>query len=320
MTDTIAQPISGKAVTYSGQGGYEVIGVQERSVRAPGHGEVRIEVKAAAVNPTDILLRTLLAGDGTAPIVPGMDAAGIVESVGPGVVRLHRGQQVMAAVQPRRPEGGAQAHYIVIPAASALPIPQGVSMIEASTLPMNGLTAFGVLALVSERKGETLAVSGGAGLLARYAIAVARRQGLRVIADARPEESDLVRSYGAHVVIERGSGFAAAIRREHPDGVDALLDTALLGEECFDAIREGGLYVPVRGWNGKQAERGIAIEPFFVNAVLERTDWLEQLRDMVAQGEIGLRVTGEYRPEQVADAQRAVAAGGLRGRPVIVFG
>jgi NADPH:quinone reductase-like Zn-dependent oxidoreductase len=248
-----------------------------------------------------------------------MDAAGMIESVGPGVSRLRAGQKVMAAVMSRRSEGGAQAEHIVVPAASVVPIPEGVSLMDASTLPMNGLTALRALELAGLRAGQFFAVSGGAGLLAHYAIAAAKRQGQKVIADAKPEEAELVRSYGADIVVGRGAGFADAIRRELPGGVDALLDTALLAESSFGAIRNDGVYIPVRGWADKPGERGIRIKPVFVSEVLERTEWLELLRDMVAGREIKLRVTGEYTPARIADAQRALAAGGLRGRPVILF-
>jgi NADPH2:quinone reductase len=319
MTEDRGQPISGKAVSYTAAGGYDVIKVVERSVRPPAASEVRIRVKAAGVNPTDTLLRSAGGGDDKSLVVPGMDAAGIIESVGPGVTRLTVLQEVMAAVMPRRPDGGAQAEYIVVPAASVVPIPEGVSLLEAATLPMNGLTAFGALEHAALKPGQSFAVSGGAGLLAHYAIAAAKRQGLRVIADAKAEETDLVKSYGADVVVERGPGLVDAIRREFPEGVDALLDTALLGEASFGAIRDGGVYIPVRGWKGAPSERGIEIKPIFVNTVLDRTDWLEELRDMVLTGEIKLRVTGEYPPEQTGDAQRALEAGGIRGRPVIVF-
>jgi len=312
------EPLTSSAVTYTGRGGYDVIKILERTVRAPASGEVRIEVKAAAVNPTDLLLRASGYGDPTSLIVPGMDLAGIVESVGPGVSRLHAGEKVMAAVMPRRPEGGAQARHVVAPAASVVAIPEGVSLAEASTLPMNGLTALLALELASLEKGQIFAVSGGAGLLAHYAIAAAKRRGLKVIADAKPAEAELVRGYGADVVVERGPGFVDAIRRAAPEGADALLDTALLGEKSFGAIRDGGVYIPVRGWD-KPSERGIAVKPVFVTKALERTEWLELLREMVAAAQIKLRVVGEYAPEQTADAQRAVEAGGLRGRPVILF-
>src|SRR3546814_30239 len=107
------RPLTGKAVTYKGSGGYEVIQFLERAVRAPAADEVRIEVKAAAVNPTDLLLRARGFDNQGSPVVPGMDAAGIIESVGTGVSRLRPGEKVMAAVMPRRPEGGAQAQHIV---------------------------------------------------------------------------------------------------------------------------------------------------------------------------------------------------------------
>ena len=320
MTEYSApQPLTGKAITYQRPGGYDVIAISERTVRSPGPGEVRISVKAAAVNPTDIGLRERGIVDQSWTVVPGMDAAGLIESVGPGVTRLKAGQVIMAAVMPRRSDGGAQAQHIVVPAASVVPIPEGVSLAQAATLPMNGLTALRALELAALTKGQFFAVSGGAGHLAHFAIAAAKRQGQKVIADARPEEVELVRSYGADIVVERGAGFAAAMRREVPEGVDALLDTALLAEESFGAIRDGGVYIPVRGWADKPSERGIKIKPVFVSEVLERTEWLELLRDLVAAGKIKLRVTGEYAPERVADAQRALEAGGLRGRPVILF-
>jgi NADPH:quinone reductase-like Zn-dependent oxidoreductase len=162
-------------------------------------------------------------------------------------------------------------------------------------------------------------VSGGAGLLAQYAIPAAKRLGIKVIADARAGNAEVVRGYGADVVIERGPGFAKAIRREFPDGADALLDTALLGEGSFGAIRDGGIYIPVRGWGDKPAERGIKIKPMTVSDVLERTEWLELLRNMVEAGEIRLRAVEEYAPTKAADAQRALVAGSPRGRPVILF-
>ncbi len=129
--------------------------------------------------------------------------------------------------------------------------------------------------------------------MAHYAIAAAKPQGLQVIADAKPQQAALVRGYGADVVVDRGPGFVEAIRRAMPAGVDALLDTALLAEDCFGAIRDGGVYIPVRGWKDQSCERGIKIKPIFVNTVLDRTEWLEQLRDMVAAGQITWRVTGE---------------------------
>lgn len=108
-----------RAVGITRPGGPEVLEVVDRPVREPGAGEVRITVRAAAVNPTDIGVRDAGIDDLPAPWTPGMDAAGTIESVGDGVDRLTVGDEVMAVVSPRRPDGGAQAAQIVVPAASA---------------------------------------------------------------------------------------------------------------------------------------------------------------------------------------------------------
>jgi NADPH2:quinone reductase len=309
-----------RAVVINQPGGLEVLGVADRPVREPGANEVRIQVQAAAVNPTDIGLREHGAGDSLPPPwVPGMDAAGVIESVGPGVDRLTVGEQVMAVVTARRPEGGAQSELLVAPAASVVPIPEGTTTIQASTLPMNGLTARLGLDLVSLKQGQTLAVSGGAGLLASYATALAKAIGARVIADAKPEDEELVRSFGVDVVGPRGDAFADAVREAAPAGVDAVFDTALLGRDTFGALRDGGQLVVVRGWDGSEAERGIRIAAIMVSQALQRTDWLEHLRALASDGRLALRVAGTYAPEQAGEAHRVMAAGGLRGRALIVF-
>jgi NADPH:quinone reductase len=309
-----------RAVVINRPGGLEVLGVADRPVREAAADEVRIAVQAAAVNPTDIGLREHGAGESLPPPwVPGMDAAGVIESVGPGVERLAVGEQVMAAVAPRRPEGGAQSELLVAPAASVVPIPDGATTIQAATLPMNGLTARLGLDLIGLRSGQTLAVSGGAGLLASYAIPLAKGVGARVIADAKPEDEELVRSFGADLVVPRGDAFADAVREAAPDGVDAVFDTALLGRDAFGALRDGGQLVVVRGWDGSETDRGIQIRAVRVSTVLDRTDWLQELRELASDGRIQLRVAGQYPPEQAAKAQRLMDEGGLRGRAVIIF-
>src|SRR6185503_2113698 len=181
--------------------------------------------------------------------------------------------------------------------------------VAASTLPMNGLTALLALELLDLGDGATLAVTGGAGLLASYAIPLARERGVRVLADAGPADEALVAGFGAEVVA-RGDGFVDAVRAAVPDGVDGLVDTALLGR---------GAMAVVRGWDDSPTERGIEIRPVAVRTVLERTDWLDLLRERAGDGRLTLRVAAEYPPEQAADAHRAMEAGGLRGRGVIVF-
>jgi NADPH:quinone reductase len=307
-----------RAVLINEPGGTDVLGAGEVDVREPGPNEVRIAVAAAAVNPTDIAIRHH-GDERPPPWIPGMDAAGTIESAGDGVERLAVGDVVMAAVTPRRPEGGAQAELLVAPAASVVPIPEGASLSQAATLPMNGLTACLGLEMLGLASGATLAVSGGAGLLASYVIPLASERGLRVIADAKPEDEQLVRSFGADVVVARSEAFGGAVRAAAPEGVDAVFDTAVLVADALSAIRDGGAIAAVRGWHADDPERGIAVKRVQVRTVLERTDWLTELRDLASAGRLALRVAAEFLPERAAEAHRLMEAGGLRGRAVIVF-
>ena len=308
-----------RAVVIPEPGGPEVLRVVEREVREPGEGEVRVAVRAAAVNPSDVAMRVRGVEGVPPPWIPGWDAAGTVESVGPGVDGLVVGDEVMAVVLPRRPEGGAQVQLLVVPAVSVVPIPRGATLEQASTLPMNGLTALRGLELLDLAVGSTLLVTGGAGLLASYAIPIAKRRGLRILADASPADEELVRSYGADPVLPRGDRLAAAVREAVPEGVDAVLDTAVLGRAVFPALHSGGALAYLRSWTGDDVEEGIAIRRVWVADVLDRTDWLRQLAELASRGELALRVEATYPPERSADAYRQLEAGGLRGRAVIVF-
>src|SRR5438876_10150446 len=108
-----------RAVTFSRLGGPEVLQVSDLPEPQPGPGEVRIRVAAATVNPTDIGFRSgrqaaQLSSDIQPPYIPGMELAGVVDSVGAGA-GWQQGQQVMAIVMPRRPSGGAMAEKVVVP-------------------------------------------------------------------------------------------------------------------------------------------------------------------------------------------------------------
>lgn len=309
-----------RAVLIHEPDGPGALTVGERDIREPGPGEVLLRVHAAAVNPADIVMwRTLGAGSVPVPFIAGMDAAGVIESVASDVEHVRAGQRAMAAVFPRRPEGGAHAELVVVPAASIAPIPDDLDPTAASTLPMNGLTALEGLHVLDLPPGTTLAVTGGAGLLASYVIPLAKRAGLRVVADAKPDDVDLVRSFGADIVVPRSADYAAAVRRSFPDGVDGVYDTAAITTAAVPAIRDGGRLAVVRGWNGPDPERGIHVHRVSVGNALQNTQWLNLLVDEAVAGHIQLRVAATYEPEAAQDAYTRTEAGGIRGRAIIRF-
>jgi NADPH2:quinone reductase len=310
-----------RAVTFSRFGGPEVLEVSDLAEREPGPNEVRIRVAAATVNPTDIGFRS---GRQSAqltglepPYIPGMELGGVVDAVG-SPSDWHPGDRVMAIVVPRRPEGGAMAESVVVPAASVARVPDGTSLEAAATLPMNGLTVRLALDLLALKPGQTLAVTGAAGAVGGYAVELGVADGLRVIAVAAPKDETLLKKLGAEAVVARGEDAARQIRNIVPAGVDGLVDAAVIGAPILPAIRDGGGLAAVRAFEGA-AERGITIHQVRVAEYAQNQVALDRLGQLVEQGKLTLRVAETFPPERAAEAHKKLEAGGVRGRLVIVF-
>ena len=319
---TASTPQRVRAVGIVAFGGPEVLCVVEQDVPDLRPGDVRIRVRAAAINPTDLVLRDGARVEAFAgidpPYVLGMDAAGTVEAVGDAVSHLAAGDRAMAAVNHYLPAGGAQREVLVVPGASAVRIPDGVGTEAAATLPMNGLTAVEALDRLDVPEGATLVVTGGTGWLATLAVVLARARGLRVITDAPAEEVERVQAFGADYVVERGDGVVDRIRALAPEGVDAVLDTASVGPPILAVIRDGGGWAVVRGQQD-ETERGIVRHNVTVAGRLADTAALEELGARAARGELPATVAATYAPQEAAEAHRRQAAGGVRGRLVILF-
>jgi len=314
-----------RAVTFSKPGGPEVLEVSELPVPPVGPGEVRIRVAAATVNPTDISFRSgrqftvaQLAEMGVRPpFIPGMELAGVVDAAGEGA-SWRPGDRVMAIVNPRRPGGGAQAELIVVPAKSVARVPEGTSLEAAATLPMNGLTVRLALDQLGLKPGQTLGVTGAAGAVGGYAVELGVAEGLRVIAVARPQDEAVVKRFGATTFVPSGDSAMRAVRDATNGGVDGMIDAAVLDAAVLPAIRDGGKLATVRGWSGP-SERGITIQPVRVTSYVENHEALDRLGRLVGEKRLTLRVGETFPPERTAEAQQKMAAGGTRGRLVIVF-
>ncbi|ATE57553.1 alcohol dehydrogenase [Actinosynnema pretiosum] len=303
-------------------GGPEELRLLDLPEPQAGPGEVRIRVHAAAVNPTDVLLRTgghaVRMPNATPPFVPGMDAAGVVDQVGPGVDRLVVGQPVVALVLFTTPRGGAYADHVVIPEASVVPAPEGVDLHAASTLLMNALTARVALDELNLPRGATVAVTGAAGAVGGYAVELAKADGLLVVADAAERDAELVRSFGADHVVPRGTGVAEHVRALLPDGVPGLVDGSAQTAELLPALADGGTLIELRGWAGP-AERGIQVRPVMVPDRMTDTKTLTELSQAAGKGHLTLRVAEVLPAERAAEAHRLLEAGALRGRLVLDF-
>jgi NADPH:quinone reductase-like Zn-dependent oxidoreductase len=223
----------------------------------------------------------------------------------------------MAIVLPSGSHGG-YSELLVLPAESVARMPAGSSFAEASTLPMNGLTARLALDLLGLEPGQTIAVTGAAGCFGGYVVQLAKADGLSVVADASEADEALVKALGADVVVRRGDDFAQAVRTLHPGGVDALADGSVQNEEVIGAVKDGGGFATVRGWKGP-SERGIAIHPVWVRDYWKEQAALDRLRQQVEEGAVTLRVAEAFPAEQASESHRRLEAGGTRGRFVIEF-
>lgn len=310
-----------KAVGATEYGGPEALEVLDLPDPQAGPGEVRIRVHAAAVNPTDTVLRSGIRHTpaSEAPSVPGMDAAGVIDQLGSDVDdRLSVGQRVVALVVPNGGTHGAYAEQIVVPAASVVPAPKGADFPAAATLLMNAMTArLAVDALALPKEG-TLAVTGAAGAFGGYVIELAKAAGLRVVGDAKPEDTALVRELGADEVVQRGAEVADRIREVVPEGISGIADGAVLNERALPAVADGGALATVRGWSGP-AERGITVHPVLVVHAATDTAALDRLARQAEDGVLRLRVARVLPADRAPEAHRLLEAGGVRGRVVLDF-
>ncbi|MGH6991379.1 MAG: NADP-dependent oxidoreductase [Stellaceae bacterium] len=311
-----------RAVGLFTHGGPEVLQLVDVPEVHAGPGQVRIRVHAATVNPTDVGVRNGTRAEqqkaDPPPYVPGMEVAGIVDEVGSGVPdRLKIGDAVMAIVAPKGSHG-AYREQIVLDARSVVRAPAGKSHAEAASLPMNGLTARCSLDLLKLSAGQVIAVTGAAGAYGGYVIQLAKADGLTVIADASEKDEKLVASLGADIVVRRGDDVASRFRHHFPQGVDGLADGAVLNELAIAAVRDGGAFTSVRGFQGTP-QRDIHFTATMVRAYVQEFEKLDRLRQQVEAGTITLRVAAVYPPEKAAEAHRRLEAGGTRGRLIIQF-
>ncbi|SMY12883.1 NADP-dependent oxidoreductase [Brevibacterium jeotgali] len=309
-----------KAIAYTEPGGPDVLEVMELPDPVPGPGEVVIRVRAAAVSPTDTMRRVGMrdAAGAQPPYVVGMDAAGMIEAIGPDTdTDLEIADAVMAIVVPNGSHG-AYAEKVAVPVESVARIPDGASLIEASTLPMNGLTARLALDKLNLPAGSTIAVTGAAGAFGGYSVQLAKADGHTVIADASEADQELVASLGADVVLPRGEGFAAAVRERYPDGVDGMIDGSVQLDEIVPAAKDGATIVTIRGDKGER-DRGVKFWSIVVSKYAKNPEALDTLRQQAEDGVVTLRVADALPMDQAPEAHRRLEAGGVRGRIVLEF-
>jgi NADPH:quinone reductase len=308
-----------KAVVVRRFGGPEVLQIADIPAPHPGPSQVRVRVEAAAVNPVDLATRSgrlaeqgLMVANGQIGV--GWDLAGVIDEVGAGAERYAVGDPVIGMRHLLSAPIGAQAERVVLHTESVAPAPRTMSPVEASTLPLNGLTAMQALDLLALPTGQWLLVTGAAGALGGFTLQLAALRGLRTIATAAPKDEALVRELGADEFVPRTEQLGPAVRRIRTAGVDGVVDAALVGIVALDAVRDGGAFVAVSAGSAPVPLRGTRVHNVWIRTDAPR---LAELAALVDASRLTLRVASTHPLHAVAAAQERLAAGGLRGRIVL---
>jgi NADPH:quinone reductase-like Zn-dependent oxidoreductase len=289
-------------------GGPDSIEIIEVPVVEPGPGEARVGIAAAPVNPVDLAVaRGLFHAMGliNQPERTGLgwDFAGTVVATGAGV-DLAVGTRVAGLVAGFDRDFGTYAEQLVVPAGNLAVVPSGLDLVAASTVPLNGLAAAQIADLLGDAPtdGNRLLVTGAAGAVGGLVASLAQDRGWQVTGLARAEDEKFVRGLGAELTTHAERGW------------DAVADGAALQERGLALVRDGGAFVGVQPSAEPATERGITVD-----AVVAHPDGprLGGLLARTASGELPARVHAVVPLDQAADAHRAMAKGGVRGRYVL---
>ncbi|WP_329118936.1 NADP-dependent oxidoreductase [Streptomyces sp. NBC_01465] len=297
-----------RAVVLTSFGGPEVLETAEVEIPEPGPAQVRIKVRAAAVNPVDAGERAgAFGGEAGVRVGLGWDVAGTVDAVGAGAGSWSVGDEVVGLLYGLLKPFGTHAEFVVLDASAIAAAPRSVDAVGAATLPLNGLAAARALALLKLDAGQSLLVTGAAGAVGGFAVQLARRAGLVVSAQGGAGDEELVRALGADHFVPRTGPLGS--------GYDGVLDAAVLGEAALAAVRDGGAHVGVIPGASPASERGIRVE---TQEVAADGELLAELVTLVDEGVLTLRVAETYGLEEAAKAHVRLQEGGVRGRLVLV--
>ncbi|TNC49353.1 NAD(P)H-quinone oxidoreductase [Rubellimicrobium rubrum] len=319
-----------RAVAISQPGGPEVLTPVQRPMPEPGHGEVRIRLHYAGVNRPDALQRAgAYAPPPGASDLPGLEGAGVVDALGPGVTELAPGQEVCALLP-----GGGYAEHAIAPAAHCLPVPPGLSLREAAALPETFFTVWSnVVMRGGLGGGERFLVHGGASGIGTTAIQLAKALGARVWATAGgPDRARACEALGAERGIDRhAEDFVEILRAE--GGADLILD--MVGGPYLPrnllALADDGRLVQIAFLQGPKAEidlnqvmrrrltiTGSTLRP---QSVAQKARIAEELRreawPLIASGRVRPVMDAEFALEDAAEAHRRLESNEVLGKIVL---
>jgi NADPH:quinone reductase-like Zn-dependent oxidoreductase len=326
-----------KAAQRFRYGGPEVVEIRDVEMPEPGEGEVRVRVRAASVNRADLdwlkpkpgFVRLFLGMRAPRDPRMGWDVAGEVDAVGAGVTRWKSGDAVMADLANHG--GGTFAEYVVASEEAFGTTPDGMSLVEASTLPHSAVLA---LQGLRNRKGRTpkagdrVLVVGASGNVGPFAVQIAKALGAHVTGVTSRSKVDLAREIGADEVLDYESVDYTRSGRRWDWILECDSHYSILGVRR--ALNPGGVYITLGGSTGAlfASMVGGPLISLFSDKWTGLALWwkpfhppdVERLKELIAEGKLRPVIDRTYPLEEAAEALRQVDEGRARGKVVLTVG
>jgi len=299
-----------KAIVVHQYGGPEVLKYEDYPDPVAGQGEVLVRVAATSVNPIDYKRRAGLTKDFYPIQFPGLigvDIAGTVVNIGPGVEGFAIGDRVFAMAD------NTYAELCVVRAEVLAKIPKGLDLIQAAALPLVTTTGNQLLSATDIEAGQTVLVVGAAGNVGRSAVFTAKDRGAKVIAGVLRRQMDEAKTVGADQVVATDDDVAIASLPP----LDAVADTVgrSTAEELMAKIKPGGVFASVIG-APQNAANYPTVKVVFVFSKFNRKT-LEFMAEAVRDGKLVIPISEQLPLSEAAEAQ-AAAEKGATGKILLV--
>jgi NADPH:quinone reductase-like Zn-dependent oxidoreductase len=293
-----------KAIVVHQYGGPEVLKFEDYPDPVPGPGEVLVRVTAASVNPIDYKRRAGLTKDFYPLQFPGLigvDMAGTVVKIGPGVEGFSAGDQVFAMAD------NTYAELCVVKAEVLAKVPKGLDMIQAAALPLVTTNGNQLLAATGIKAGQTVLVVGAAGNVGRSAVFTAKARGATVIAGVLNRQMDQAKTVGADQLVATDDDTAIA----NLAPLDAVADTVggKTAEKLIAKVKPGGVYASVVE-APRNAAKYSSVKVVHVFSKFDRKT-LEFMAEAVRDGKLVIPISQKLPLREAAEAQAAAEKGGV---------
>jgi len=293
-----------KAVVVHEYGGPEVLKFEEYSDPVPGLGEVLVRVAATSVNPIDCKRRAGLTKDWYPIKFPGLigiDIAGTVLKIAPGVEGFSVGDQVFATAD------DTYAELCAVKAAFLAKVPKGLDLIQAAALPLVTTTGNQLLLATGIKAGQTVLIVGAAGSVGRSAVFTAKARGATVIAGVLKRQIDDAKTVGADQVVATDDDTAIA----NLPPLDAVTDAVggRTAEKLIAKVKPGGSFASVVGTPQNAAEYP-SVKAVFVFSKFDRKT-LEFMAEAVRDGKLVIPISLKLPLSEAAKAQAMAEKGGV---------